>query len=118
MGETIIFVLVYFIGQVVLLVLCMHIAGRKLGLDFGPFWPAIGKAAVVLLIGSIVIGPLAGMMGLHFGLLFLVSGYALAFKFAFGFDYWEALTFTGIYFITIIILHFVLVMFLLNRLSS
>ena len=38
----------HFLTQMVFLVLCMHVAGRKLGIDFGRFWPVLIKAAVLL----------------------------------------------------------------------
>jgi hypothetical protein len=116
MADIIGILLLSFVLQLGFLILCMHLAGRKFGIDFGPFWSAVGKAAIILVIAS-VFYVLVGHYCPWYARMLVVAGiYYFGFMFAFGLDASDAGLFAVVYFVAMVLVNFVVVFVILaNR---
>jgi len=114
MSSQVLFMLSFFASHVVFLIMCMHLAGKVLGIDFGSFWPAVGKASVVLLAVSVVQTFFGNYLPCFARLLVTFTVYYFGFIIAFGLDTKEAWMFTMAYFIMSWLLFWVLLMILIG----
>ena len=87
----------------------MHLSGRWFGIDFGPFWPGITKAALFLLASAILYQWLGG-----WAFLINILVWIFGFKIAFNLDWSELWIFTGCFIIGSVLLRFELAMILIS----
>ena len=105
--------LFYLVTQLVLLVLCMHFAGKRFGIDFGPFWTAVAKAAVILLVVS-------GLMtvyrdaGFFVEVVVLAAAYYMGFILAFNLNHFEAAALALVYLVAFVLVHWVVIVLVLG----
>ncbi len=92
----------------------MHLAGKVLGIHFGSFWSAVGKAAVVLLAVSVMQAYFGNYLPCFARLAVSFAVYYFGFMIAFGLDTKEAWMFTLAYFIMSWLLFWVLFMILIG----
>lgn len=117
MAENLGLLLIYFIVELGFLVLCMHLVGRYFGFDFGPFWRAITKAGIILLVVTSIFIWFGAYLPWYASVLVFFGAYYFGFMLAFGLDASDAAIFTVIYFIAIIIVRFVVIFIILGARS-
>jgi len=104
---SVVVILAVFAVNTAFLILCMHIAGRMWGIDFGRFWPAVGKVVGFLLLTAIV-SQVVGAGAFIINLIIYLVGFAIAFRL----DMMELLLFTATYWVISMGLQLLLLLFL------
>ena len=90
-------------AQLALLLLCMHLAGRKFGLDFGSFRSALTKGTLILLVANLLMIPFGGA-GWFVSVLVVGGTCYLGFMLAFALDRTDAALFTLVYLVAQLLL--------------